>query len=104
MLQFNINVPSSVYAKYYFDLRAMADDHDLSFPLEALSRERAAKLEVSVSVGLSGIRERFVLFEIDLPIFVWVRSMFSTQLVYLFSINSIVYYLYGIWRIYCKFL
>ena len=47
MLQFNINVPSSVYAKYYFDLRAMADAHDLSFPLEPLSKERAMKLEVS---------------------------------------------------------
>ena len=46
MLQFNINVPSSVYAKYYFDLRALADAHDLSFPLEPLSKERAAKLEV----------------------------------------------------------
>ncbi|KAK2141758.1 hypothetical protein LSH36_1047g00008 [Paralvinella palmiformis] len=45
MLQFNINVPSSVYAKYYFDLRAMADAHDLSFPLEPLSKERAMKLE-----------------------------------------------------------
>ena len=46
MLQFNINVPSSVYAKYYFDLRALADAHDLSFPVEPLSKERAAKLEV----------------------------------------------------------
>ena len=46
MLQFNINVPSSVYAKYYFDLRALADAHDLSFPLEPLSKERATKLEV----------------------------------------------------------
>lgn len=45
MLQFNINVPSSVYAKYYFDLRALADAHDLSFPLEPLSKERALKLE-----------------------------------------------------------
>ena len=49
MLQFNINVPSSVYAKYYFDLRALADAHDLSFPLEPLSKERAAKLEVIVT-------------------------------------------------------
>ena len=46
MLQFNINVPSSVYAKYYFDLRDLADSHDLSFPLEPLSKERAHKLEV----------------------------------------------------------
>jgi len=44
-LQFNINVPSSVYAKYYFDLRALADAHDLSFPSEPLSKDRAVKLE-----------------------------------------------------------
>ena len=46
LLQFNINVSSSVYAKYYFDLRALADAHDLSFPFEPLSKDRAVKLEV----------------------------------------------------------
>uniref|UniRef100_A0A8W4FLM6 Cyclin-Y-like protein 2 n=1 Tax=Sus scrofa TaxID=9823 RepID=A0A8W4FLM6_PIG len=46
LLQFNINVPSSVYAKYYFDLRSLAEANNLSFPLEPLSRERAHKLEV----------------------------------------------------------
>ncbi|MEE6467161.1 hypothetical protein FKM82_007151, partial [Ascaphus truei] len=45
LLQFNINVPSSVYAKYYFDLRSLAEANNLSFPLEPLSRERAYKLE-----------------------------------------------------------
>uniref|UniRef100_A0A4W4GUC0 Cyclin-like domain-containing protein n=1 Tax=Electrophorus electricus TaxID=8005 RepID=A0A4W4GUC0_ELEEL len=45
LLQFNINVPASVYAKYYFDLRSLADDNNLSFPLEPLSNERAHKLE-----------------------------------------------------------
>lgn len=46
LLQFNINVPSSVYAKYYFDLRSLAEANNLSFPLEPLSRERAHRLEV----------------------------------------------------------
>ena len=46
-LQFNINLPSSVYAKYYFDLRALAEHHDLSFPSEPLSKDRAIKLEVN---------------------------------------------------------
>uniref|UniRef100_A0A8C0F277 Cyclin-Y-like protein 2 n=1 Tax=Bubo bubo TaxID=30461 RepID=A0A8C0F277_BUBBB len=45
LLQFNINVPSSVYAKYYFDLRSLAEANNLSFPLEPLSRDRAYKLE-----------------------------------------------------------
>uniref|UniRef100_A0AAX7V3F2 Cyclin-like domain-containing protein n=1 Tax=Astatotilapia calliptera TaxID=8154 RepID=A0AAX7V3F2_ASTCA len=45
LLQFNINVPASVYAKYYFDLRSLADDNNLSFPLEPLSTKRAQKLE-----------------------------------------------------------
>ncbi|KAM6953808.1 cyclin-Y isoform 4-T4 [Aplochiton taeniatus] len=45
LLQFNINVPSSVYAKYYFDLRSMAEANSLSYPLEPLSRDKAQKLE-----------------------------------------------------------
>ncbi|XP_045625984.1 cyclin-Y-like protein 1 [Procambarus clarkii] len=45
MIQFNINVPSSVYAKYYFSLRTLAEANDLSFPAETLSKERAQKLE-----------------------------------------------------------
>ncbi|KAF3857432.1 hypothetical protein F7725_009290 [Dissostichus mawsoni] len=45
LLQFNINVPASVYAKYYFDLRSLADENNLSFPLEPLSNKRAQKLE-----------------------------------------------------------
>ncbi|XP_064201741.1 cyclin-Y-like isoform X1 [Anguilla rostrata] len=45
LLQFNINVPSSVYAKYYFDLRSMSETNNLSTPAEPLSRDRAQKLE-----------------------------------------------------------
>lgn len=45
LLQFNINVPSGVYAKYYFDLRTLAETNDLTFPSEPLSKDRAQKLE-----------------------------------------------------------
>lgn len=45
ILDFNINVPSSVYAKYYYDLRVLADAYELSIPLEPLSKQRAKKLE-----------------------------------------------------------
>ncbi|XP_057683997.1 cyclin-Y-like protein 1 [Corythoichthys intestinalis] len=45
LLQFNINVPASVYAKYYFDLRSLADDNNFGFPLEPLSNKQAKKLE-----------------------------------------------------------
>lgn len=49
LLQFNINVPSSVYAKYYFDLRSLADKNGLSLPFQQLNRGRALKLEVLIS-------------------------------------------------------
>ncbi|XP_061633691.1 cyclin-Y-like protein 1 isoform X2 [Phyllopteryx taeniolatus] len=46
LLQFNINVPASVYAKYYFDLRSLAnDDNNFGFSMEPLSNKRAQKLE-----------------------------------------------------------
>ncbi|BFZ22108.1 hypothetical protein BsWGS_25147 [Bradybaena similaris] len=50
LLQFNINVPSSVYAKYYFDLRALADVHDIIHRRDPLDKERALKLEAMSSV------------------------------------------------------
>ncbi|TNM98142.1 hypothetical protein fugu_014388 [Takifugu bimaculatus] len=45
LLQFNINVPSSVYAKYYFDLRSLSESNNLNVPLEPLSRDKAQRLE-----------------------------------------------------------
>uniref|UniRef100_A0A2R9B010 Cyclin-Y-like protein 2 n=1 Tax=Pan paniscus TaxID=9597 RepID=A0A2R9B010_PANPA len=45
LLQFNINVPASVYARYYFDLRSLADDNNLNFLFAPLSKKRAQNLE-----------------------------------------------------------
>jgi len=57
LLQFNINVPSSVYAKYYFDLRTLAEANDLTLPPEPLSKERALKLEAMSNMAM-GIRDK----------------------------------------------
>ena len=48
LLEFNINVPSSVYAKYYFDLRTLAMANDIQLPLQQLYKERARRLEVGL--------------------------------------------------------
>lgn len=47
-LQFNINVSPSTYAKFYFDLRSLAEENGLLFPEEyvPLTRDRATKIEV----------------------------------------------------------
>ncbi|CAJ0581081.1 unnamed protein product, partial [Mesorhabditis spiculigera] len=44
-LDFNINVPSSVYASYYYDLRTLAIANDIQLPIFPLYKERAKRLE-----------------------------------------------------------
>jgi len=38
-------VPSSIYAKYYYDLRTLAIANDIQLPLQPLYKERAGRLE-----------------------------------------------------------
>ncbi|XP_030655806.1 putative cyclin-Y-like protein 3 [Nomascus leucogenys] len=45
LLEFNIHVSASVYAKYYFDLRALAYGHDVYFLFGSLHKDKAQKLE-----------------------------------------------------------
>jgi len=47
LLQFNINIGSSVYAKYYFDLRHLAVHAGLIFNTHPLTKKRAQKLDAS---------------------------------------------------------
>ncbi|CAF0740098.1 unnamed protein product [Didymodactylos carnosus] len=51
LLQFNVNVGSSIYAKYYFDLRQLAKESKISFPDELLTKEKAIKLEAASMIG-----------------------------------------------------
>ena len=70
-LQFNINVHSRMYAKYYFDLRSLAEDNaGLTFPneYEPLTKERAKKLEVImleyVQIAIVLIRQNTILLQL----------------------------------------
>ncbi|XP_063089756.1 cyclin-Y-like protein 1 [Cavia porcellus] len=45
LLEFNVNVSASTYAKYYFDLRSLADHSNMYFVSAPLTKERARKIE-----------------------------------------------------------
>ena len=46
LIQYNVTVKSSLYAKYYFELRALFKDNEKEFPLKPLDQLEAKKLEV----------------------------------------------------------
>jgi len=45
LLQFTVSLSASVYAKYYFDLRALSDLTEENFPLRPLDEQGIALLE-----------------------------------------------------------
>jgi len=45
MLQFNVSLKAPLYAKYYFELRSLAEEASMQFPLEPLSKEDSDRLE-----------------------------------------------------------
>ncbi len=55
-MQFNINVPSSVYAKYYFDLRKLDEDSS-TYSRKRLTKEKALKLETLSASNNEKIKE-----------------------------------------------
>jgi hypothetical protein len=47
LIQYNVTVKSNLYAKYYFELRALFKDSEKEFPLTPLDKRDAEKLEIN---------------------------------------------------------
>ena len=45
MIQYNVTVKASLYAKYYFELRSLFKDSEWEFPLQGLSSGDFERLE-----------------------------------------------------------
>lgn len=48
LIQYNVTVKSSLYAKYYFELRALFKDNEKEFPLVPIDRQEELKLEIDL--------------------------------------------------------
>lgn len=46
LIQYNVTVKSNLYAKYYFELRALFKDNEKEFPMKPLDKKDAENLEV----------------------------------------------------------
>jgi hypothetical protein len=57
LLQFNVSLKASLYAKYYFELRSLAEKTELQFSIEPLSKEDADKLETRSETTESTVRK-----------------------------------------------
>lgn len=47
LIQYNVTVKSHLYARYYFEMRALFKDNEKEFPLRVLTKKDAEKLEIS---------------------------------------------------------
>ena len=47
LIQYNVTVKSHLYARYYFELRALFKDNEKEFPARVLTKKEAEKLELS---------------------------------------------------------
>jgi len=50
LIQYNVTVKSNLYAKYYFELRALFKDNEKEFPLIPLDKRDAEKLEINSKI------------------------------------------------------
>ena len=61
LIQYNVTVKSSLYAKYYFELRALFKDNEKEFPLVPIDRSEEMKLEID----MFGYREESLRVEVE---------------------------------------
>lgn len=47
LIQYNVTVKSALYAKYYFEMRALFTNNEKEFPLTPLDKRDAEKLELN---------------------------------------------------------
>lgn len=52
LIQYNVTVKANLYAKYYFEMRALFKDNELEYPKEPIEKHDAIKLEVNSSTYL----------------------------------------------------
>jgi hypothetical protein len=47
LIQYNVTVKSHLYARYYFELRALFKDNEREFPIKPIDKKEAEKLEIN---------------------------------------------------------
>jgi len=61
LIQYNVTVKSSLYAKYYFELRALFKENEKEYPLVPIDKHEEQKLEID----LFGRRESSIRAEVE---------------------------------------